>query len=129
MTHFKPSFLCNVIYKIVSKILANRLKAMLPRIISESQSAFVRNKHISNDILIAYKFIHALRCQISSNEGYLVMMLDMSKAYDRVEWPFLLNIMYRMSFSQRWTNMIHKCISTVLYSILFNGYPGDAFRL
>ena len=126
-THFRPISLCNVLYKIVSKVLANRLKVILPSIILESQSSFVRNRHIMDNVLIAYELAHALKCRRSGKKGYQAMKLDMSKAYDRVEWPFLLAVMQRIGFSNTWCNMISKYVSSISYSILLNRLPRFLF--
>ena len=87
---FRPIALCNVLYKLVSKVLANRLKKILPSIISETQSAFQSDKAISDNILVAFETLHHMKTNNSGKNGFMTMKLDMSKAYDRVEWSFLL---------------------------------------
>ena len=87
----------------------------------------MRNRHILDNVLIAYKQVHALRSKRSDKERYLPMKLDMSKVYDRVEWTFLMGIMLKMGFSNSWCNMIYRCISSFSYSILLNGHPRDSF--
>uniref|UniRef100_A0A803MQW4 Reverse transcriptase domain-containing protein n=1 Tax=Chenopodium quinoa TaxID=63459 RepID=A0A803MQW4_CHEQI len=82
---YRPISLCNVMYKIVTKVLAKRLKIVLPFIIHESQSEFVLGRLITDSILVAYECFHYLRKMKTGKKGYLSLKLDMSKANDRVE--------------------------------------------
>lgn len=114
-----PISLCNVTYKLISKVLANRLKKILPDIISPSQSAFVPGQLISDNILIAYEMVHYMRNKMSG-VGYAAVKLDMSKAYDRVEWRFLEEMMVKMGFHTEWVQLIMKCVSSIKYHIRVN---------
>ena len=128
VTDFRPIALCNIIYKLVSKVLANRLKGILPHIISESQSAFQADKAISNNILVVFETLHQMKTKKTGKSGYMTLKLDMSKAYDRLEWSFLLKLMEKMGFNSRWVDLISTCISFVIYSILINGEPHGNIR-
>jgi hypothetical protein len=120
---FRPISLCNVIYKIVSKILANRLKRILPHIISPNQSAFVVGRYITNNIIAAYETLHTIHTHLSGKRSFMALKLDMSKAYDIVEWSFLEVVMSRLGFESRWIRIIMKCINSLSYSVLVNGEP------
>ena len=121
VTYFRPITLSNVLYKIVAKVLANRLKILLPKLISEHQSAFISGRLITDNILIAHETLHHLKSKRASRMGYMALKLDMRKAYDRVEWVFLEKIMLKMGFNVRWVSTIMACIKSVSYSILLNG--------
>ena len=80
---FHPISLCNVMYKIISKTIANRLKKILPKIVSETQSAFLSDRLISDNILIAFETLHHLKNKRKGKTGFMALKLDMSKAYCR----------------------------------------------
>eukprot|EP00253_Pinus_taeda_P028760 PITA_28760 len=92
---FRPIALCNVIYKIISKVIANRLKSILPGIISEEQSGYVEGRQILDNILLVQEMIHSLH---SRKEAGMLMQLDLSKAYDKVSWRYLEAVLDAFGF-------------------------------
>jgi hypothetical protein len=121
MKDLRPISLCNVVYKLVSKVLANRLKLILLEIIAPNQSAFVPGRLITDNILLAYECTHHMKNKRSGKEGFAAIKLDMSKAYDRVEWNFVEEMMRRMGFDERWITLIMRCITSVRYQFKVNG--------
>lgn len=86
ITKFRPISCCNVLYKIISKVMSNKLKPFLEQIISINQSAFVPKRLITDDALVAFEIFHAMKRGGEGKDGTIALKLDMSKAYDRVEW-------------------------------------------
>jgi ribosome-associated protein YbcJ (S4-like RNA binding protein) len=123
VTDFRPISLCNVIFKLISKILANRLKVVLLDIISSTQSAFIPGRLITNNVLVAYETMHSMHTRMLSKVGYMGIKLDMSKAYDRVEWEFLEVAMNWLGFADRWIHLVMTCVRSVSYLVVVNGNP------
>jgi hypothetical protein len=94
---------------------------VLPEVISPSQSAFVPGRLITDNILIAYDMTHFLKRRKKGKNGYAAIKLDMSKAYNRVEWPFLQDMMLRLRFAQKWVDLVMNCVTSVKYRIRVNG--------
>ena len=121
MTEYKPISLCNVVYKLISKVLANRLKVTLPHLITENQSVFLSERLITDNVLVAFEVMHYLEHKRDGKDCYMAVKLDMSEAYNRVKWGFIEKVMERMGFHERWIALVMHCISTISYSILMNG--------
>ena len=121
MTDFRLISLSNVVYKLVSKVLANCVKIILPQIISENQSAFLSERFITDNVLIAFELMHYLDHKKEGKENFMTVKLDMSKAYNRVKWGFIKKVIEKMGFHEKWINLIMQCISIVSYSVIING--------
>ena len=114
--HYRPISLCNVSYKIIAKILANRVKPLLNKIISPLQGAFAPRRLINDNIMLAYEILHSFKKK-KGKASYMAVKLDMEKAYDRLEWDFIKVILTRLGFHPKWIGWVMECISTVSYSV------------
>jgi hypothetical protein len=119
---YRPIGLCNVVYKVVSKCLVNRLRPFLHDIISPTQSAFVPGRLITDNALVAFECIHAIQSGSSARAKFCAYKLDLAKAYDRVDWGFLEGVLAKMGFHSQWIQWVMACVTTVRYSIRFNGH-------
>ncbi|XP_021761699.1 uncharacterized protein LOC110726522 [Chenopodium quinoa] len=102
ITEYRPISLCNVLYKIISKMMANRLKPFLKSAISQQQSAFVPGRLITDNALVAFEIFHYMKRKGDGKHGTMALKLDMMKAYDRVEWGFLEHVMLKFGFCASW---------------------------
>ena len=96
----RPIALCNVIYKIITKTIANRLHLLLPLIISSEQAGFVEGRQILDGIILIHETIHSIK--IGKILGML-LKLDLSKDYDELNWDFLARMLRAFGFSDQWT--------------------------
>ncbi|XP_073137193.1 uncharacterized protein [Henckelia pumila] len=122
---FCPISLCNVSNKIISKLLYSRLRSVVGRIVSQSQSGFVPGRMIADNILLAHELTHNLN--LPARGGNVILKLDMVKAYDRVQWSFLLDVLRRFGFSEQVVRMVRACISFCKFSVNVNGTPAGFF--
>ena len=122
---FIPISLVGSVYKLLAKVLANRLKLAMGEVISDSRQAFVQRRQTLDVVLIASE---ALDSRLKDNTSGLLFKMDIEKAFDHVNWDFLIDVMSRMGFWHRWINWMKWCRSTATFSILINGSPSGFFR-
>ncbi|XP_058746226.1 uncharacterized protein LOC131619104 [Vicia villosa] len=98
---FRPINLYNVVMKLVSKVIANRIKVFFPDIIDEEKSAFVKGRLIMDNALVAMEFFHRMKKKVDGKKGFTALKLDISKAYDRFEWPFITEVLVSMGLLKK----------------------------
>jgi hypothetical protein len=103
------------------------MRPILGEIISINQSAFVPGRLITDNALVAFECIHFIEHNTSTSKDFCAYKLDLSKAYDRVDWDFLKEVMQRMGFCHRWVDWIMACVTSVSYKVKFNGNLLDSF--
>ena len=127
VNQFWPISLCNVIYKIISKLFMNRLKKVLHKLISPWRMAFVPGRKIQENTFLAQEIIHEIKKK-KGKLGWMGLKIDMEKAYDRIEWSFLRMVMTNFGFPQIWIQWMMQCVTTTSFSVLINGSPFGHFK-
>ncbi|XP_030502458.2 uncharacterized protein LOC115717615 [Cannabis sativa] len=123
---FRLISLCNFSYKIISRLITDRLKPILDNLISPYQSAFLPGRWIAECSVLAAEAAHTMN-KIRSRKGFMAVKTDMHKAYDRIEWSFLHRVLMANGFNEHFCKLIMQCVTTVSFSILLNGTPLPPF--
>ena len=122
---FRPIPCCNLIYKIISKIIAQRIKPILNIIISEEQFGFLHNRQIHDAVSLAQEALHSIHL---NKKDSFALKLDLSKAYDRVNWTFLYLLLTQIGMNVDFINWIMGCIQSTSFVVLINGAPLEFFH-
>ena len=113
-------------YEVVSKIIMGRIKPLISKLISPVQMAFVPGRKGIDNVMIVQELFSTLDRK-KGNEGYMSIKVDLEKAYDRLEWSFIHQVLIAFQFPQNLIKLIMSCITTSKVSILFNGGALEAF--
>ncbi|WVZ67318.1 hypothetical protein U9M48_016414 [Paspalum notatum var. saurae] len=122
---FRPISLSHSLAKIISKVLASRLAPHLDRLVSRSQSAFIRKRSIHDNFLYTQNLIRELK---RVKAPTLFLKLDIAKAFDSVRWDYLLEVLQQMGFGNRWRDWVSILLRTANSAVLLNGDRGDYFQ-
>lgn len=122
---YRPIALFNIIYKIVSKIIASRIKLLLPLIISPEQSGYVEGRQITNGIILTHEIIHSLK--ISKKPGMLLKLV-LPKAFDSLSWKYIEKTLIEFGFDASRVRWIMSLISSSFFSVLINDIPCETFH-
>ena len=127
VSHYRPISLCNTIYKVISKIIVSRIRPLLPHLISPVQTAFLEGRRGTDNVIIAQELIYSLRKR-KGRTGYMVIKIDLEKAFDRLEWSFIKMVLEHFGFPEMMINLIMSCVTSTTTAILFNGSKLDSFQ-
>ena len=121
---FRPISLVHSFAKLVTKILANRLACRLNVMVSPSQTAFIKGRFIQDNFMLVQqtRFLH------SQKQPRILLKLDITKAFDSVSWPFLLEVLAKMGFGPRWRDLLSGLLVTSSTRVLLNGHPGEVIQ-
>ncbi|KAJ9536704.1 hypothetical protein OSB04_un000089 [Centaurea solstitialis] len=127
VSDFRPISCCSVLYKCISKVVVNRMKPFLDGLVDRSQSAFIPGRRIVDNILMAHELVVGYHLNVG--EPRCAFKIDLRKAYDMVDWRFLVYMLEGFGFHPVLVSWIREMVSTTSYSVIVNGeswghFPG-----
>lgn len=122
---FRPICLLNVVYKIVTKTLTLRLNKIIDKLISPNQTAFIPGRYILDGVVVIHEVMHEI---VRQKQSGIILKLDFEKAYDKVSWHFLQEVMHRKRFCERWTDWVMRTVCGGRVAVNLNGELGQYFR-
>ncbi|OMO84846.1 reverse transcriptase [Corchorus capsularis] len=124
---FRPITLLNTCYKILSKVLVNRMRPILQRIIGPFQNSFLAGRSTTDNILITQEIVHTLS-NLKGRKGAMILKIDLQKAYDNVSWEFLHEVLNFFGFPTQLISLIMFCVTNIDLSIIWNGKALPSFK-
>lgn len=124
---FRPISLCNVSYKVITKLLAQRLRVIMCALVNPCQSSFIPNRQSRDNIIVAQEIFHSMRLK-RGKKGWMAIKIDLEKAYDRLNWSFIKETLEDISLPNRMVELIWQCISSTRVRMLWNGEALEEFK-
>lgn len=121
-SQYRPSSLCNVVYKTIANLLVTRLREILPKLISPCQSAFIPGRWIAENKVILHETLHIFKKR-KVKDSMMAEKLDLQKAYDRVNWKFLKTVLDKFGFNNTFSKWILECVSSISSTLLIKNSP------
>ncbi|KAL0455421.1 UNVERIFIED_CONTAM: hypothetical protein Slati_0881300 [Sesamum latifolium] len=126
VSDFRPISCCNVLYKAITKILVSRMQDCLDDLISPTQNAFVPRRKIGDNVMLAQELFMGYNQRHISKR--CALKVDLRKAYDTVEWDFLIEVLRLFGFPDRFIGWIEECVTIATFSVCLNGEPHGFFQ-
>lgn len=123
VSQFRPISLCNSTYKVISKCMVRRLQPLMKHLIGENQNAFVPGRSINDNCIIAHEMLSSVKKKKKGDKYSVILNLDLNKAYDRIKWSFVKEVLKSVGLPNLWIHLIMECITSVSYSVIVNGEP------
>ncbi|GKV12188.1 hypothetical protein SLEP1_g23370 [Rubroshorea leprosula] len=123
---YRPISLIGCVYKLLAKVISHKLKTVMPKIISDTQSAFLGGRQLVDSILVLNEVVDEVK---KMKRQAFVFKANFEKAYDCVDWEFLDWMMGSFGFGTKWRGWIKECLSTARVSILVKGSPTEEFKM
>ncbi|KAG7544019.1 Ribonuclease H domain [Arabidopsis thaliana x Arabidopsis arenosa] len=127
ITQFRPISLCNVLFKTITKTMVMRLKKIMPKLIGPAQSSFIPGRLSADNIVVVQEAVHSMRRK-KGRKGWMLLKLDLEKAYDRIRWDFLEDTLRAAGLPDTWVRWILKCVTGPSMNLLLNGEITEAFK-
>ncbi|KAL4279829.1 hypothetical protein GQ457_03G024220 [Hibiscus cannabinus] len=127
ISQLRPINLCNVIYKIISKLIVCRLKPFLPKWIDQTHASFVPGRQITDNIILAQKVMHSM-ARKKGRVGWMALKVDLEKAYDRPEWDYIEETLLQVGLPSRFISLVMSCVRTVSTKVLWNCDMSESFK-
>ncbi|KAL4297847.1 hypothetical protein GQ457_12G017420 [Hibiscus cannabinus] len=125
--YFRPISLCSVLYKLITKILVQRLQPIMPKLIAPNQTSFISGRNISENVIINKEVFHSMKSK-KGRHGWMVLKVNLEKSFDRLHWNFIADTLREAHFSPSVIHLISRCISTSTLRIQLNGLLSRPFK-
>ncbi|KAJ9536695.1 LOW QUALITY PROTEIN: hypothetical protein OSB04_un000168, partial [Centaurea solstitialis] len=126
VSEFRPIACCSVLYKCISKIIVERMKPYLDRLLSRAQSAFIPGRKIGDNILMAHELV--VGYHLEKGPPRCAFKIDLRKAYDMVSWDYLFRMLEGFNFHPVLIKWIREMVSTASFSVVVNGEARGFFQ-
>jgi hypothetical protein len=127
VSQFRPISLCNVSYKILTKVIVHRLKPLMPSIISPFQTGFVPTRSIHENVVVAQEMVHSMH-KMRGKTGFVAIKVDLAKAYDRIRWSFIAEVLKEVGLPDELRSIIMHCITSVTTNVMWHGKRSSFFQ-
>ncbi|CAA7019711.1 unnamed protein product [Microthlaspi erraticum] len=127
ITQFRPISLCNVLFKTITKAMVVRLKQVITKLIGPAQASFIPGRLSTDNIVIVQEAVHSTRRK-KGRTGWMLLKLDLEKAYDRIRWDFLEDTLVAVGLSESWVRWIMQCVTGPSMNLLWNGEKIEPFK-